>query len=155
MAASGSARGGIGSGSDLTISGMTTTTISPTTDSSRRRPIRADLVFWTVAGALVAALSGRLSHSWAVPRAVLLDVGLAFAVVGPILLLGLNRMRLSSGLVAAFVVTNFALAPLALSAAGLDWLGLTRAGNWALADAGLVMLALGIWQYLALRSMRR
>jgi hypothetical protein len=90
-----------------------------------------------------------------VPRAVLLDVGLAFAVVGPILLLGLNRMRLSSGLVAAFVVTNFALAPLALSAAGLDWLGLTRAGNWALADAGLVMLALGIWQYLALRSMRR
>ncbi|UMB67693.1 hypothetical protein [Mycobacterium paraterrae] len=134
---------------------MTTTAISSTTDSSRRRPLRADLVFWTAAGALVAALSGPLSHSWAVPRAVLLDVGLVFAIVGPLMLLGLRRMRLSSGLVAAFVVTNFALAPLALAAAGFDWLGLTRAGNWALADAGLVMLVLGIWQYVALRSLRR
>lgn len=112
-------------------------------------------MFWTAAGALVAALSGPLSHSWAVPRAVLLDVGLVFAIVGPLMLLGLRRMRLSSGLVAAFVVTNFALAPLALAAAGFDWLGLTRAGNWALADAGLVMLVLGIWQYVALRSLRR
>lgn len=134
---------------------MTTTAISHSVDSSRRRSLRADLLFWTAAGAVVAALSGPLSHSWAVPRAVLLGVGLAFAILGPFMLLGLNRMRPTRGLVAGFVVTNFVLAPLALVAAGLDWLGLTRSGNWALADAGLVMVVLGGWQYTALRSLRR
>lgn len=134
---------------------MTTTAISRSTDTSRRRSLYADLIFWTAAGAVVAALSGPLSHSWAVPRAVLLDVGLVFAIFGPVLVLGVNRMRVTRGLVAGFVATNFVLAPLSLAAAGLDWLGLSRAGNWALADAGLVMLVLGIWQYAALRSMRR
>lgn len=71
------------------------------------------------------------------------------------MLLGLNRMRPTRGLVAGFVVTNVVLAPLALVAAGLDWLDLTRSGNWALADAGLVMVVLGGWQYTALRSLRR
>jgi hypothetical protein len=134
---------------------MTTTAIPRSTATSRRRSLYADLSFWTAAGAVVAALSGPLSHSWGVPRAVLLDVGLVFAILGPLLLLGVNRMRVTRGLVAGFVVTNFALAPLSLAAAGLDWLGLTRAGNWALTDAGLVMLVLGIWQYTALRSLRR
>ncbi|WP_067338738.1 hypothetical protein [Mycobacterium sp. 1245111.1] len=86
---------------------------------------------------------------------MLLDVGLVFAIFGPFLVLGVNRMRVTRGLVTGFVVTNFVLAPLSLAAAGLDWLGLSRAGNWALADAGLVMLVLGIWQYAALRSLRR
>ena len=134
---------------------MTTTAISRPTDTSRRRSLYADLIFWTTAGAVVAALSGPLSNSWGVPRAVLLDVGLVFAIFGPLLVLGVNRMRVTRGLVAGFVVTNFVLAPLSLVAAGLDWLGLSRAGNWALADAGLVMLVLGIWQYTALRSLRR
>ena len=65
--------------------------------------------------------------------------------------LGLNRIRATRGLVAAFVVTNFVLAPLAWAAAWFGWLGLSRAGNWALADAGLVMLALGAWQLTAFR----
>ena len=134
---------------------MTTTAISRSTDTSRRRSLYADLIFWTAAGAVVAALSGPLSNSWGIPRAVLLDVGLMFAIFGPLLVLGVNRMRVTRELVAGFVVTNFALAPLSFAAAGLDWLGLSRAGNWALADAGLVMLVLGIWQYTALRSLRR
>jgi hypothetical protein len=134
---------------------MTTTAISRSTDTSRRRSLYADLIFWTAAGAVVAALSGPLSNSWGIPRAVLLDVGLVFAIFGPLLVLGVNRMRVTRGLVAGFVVTNFALAPLSFAAAGLGWLGLSRAGNWALADAGLVMLVLGIWQYTTLRSLRR
>ncbi len=131
---------------------MTTTAISRSTDASRRRPLRADLIFWTVAGAVIAAFSRPLSDSWAVPHAVLLDVGLVFAIFGPALLLGVNRMRPTRGLVAGFVVTNFVLAPLAWAAAGFDWLPLSKAGNWALADAGVVMLVLGVWQFTALRA---
>jgi hypothetical protein len=133
---------------------MTTTSISAKSrpaDSARRRSVRADLVFWTSAGAVVAALSAPLARWWDAPRQVLLDGGLAFVILGPVMLLGLNRMRATRGLVAAFVVTNFVLAPLAWAAACFDWLGLSRAGNWALADAGLVMLALGAWQLAALR----
>jgi hypothetical protein len=134
---------------------MTTTTMSRPTDSSRKRSLFADLIFWTLAGAVVAALSGPLSGSWGVPRAVLLDVGLAFAVLGPILVLGINRMRPTRGLIGGFVVTNFVLAPLAWLAAGFGWLPLSAAGNWALFDAGVVMFVLGVWQYTALRSSRR
>lgn len=133
---------------------MTSTSISAKaqpSDSARRRPLRADLVFWTAAGAVVAALSGPLARWWDVPRGVLLDAGLAFVILGPVLLLGLNRIRATRRLIAGFVVTNFLLAPLALAAAGLGWLGLSRAGSWALADAGVVMLALGAWQLSALR----
>jgi hypothetical protein len=113
--------------------------------------VRADLVFWTSAGAVIAALSAPLARWWDVPRQVLLDGGLAFVILGPAMLLGLNRIRATRGLVAAFVVTNFGLAPLAWAAAWFGWLGLSRAGSWALADAGLVMLALGAWQLSALR----
>jgi hypothetical protein len=133
---------------------MTTTAISRPTDTSRRRPLLADLVFWTAAGAVVAALSRPLSDSWGIPRAVLLDVGLVFAILGPVLVLGINRMRPTRGLVAGFVATNFLLAPITLAAAAFDWLGVSRAGNWALADAAAVMLVLGVWQLTALRSSR-
>jgi hypothetical protein len=131
---------------------MTTTSISARPiDSARRRSLRADLVFWTSAGAVVAATSGPLAHWWGVPRAVLLDGGIAFVVLGPILLLGINRMRPTRGLVAGFVVTNFVLAPITAAAAWLDWLRLSGAGNWALADAAAIMLVLGAWQLTALR----
>jgi hypothetical protein len=134
------------------MKGMTTTAIPRRdTDSARTRSLRADLVFWTSAGAVVAALSGPLAHWWGIPRAVLLDGGLAFAILGPILLLGIKKMRPTNGLVAGFVVTNFLLAPLTLAAAWFGWLGLSRAGDWALADAGLAMLVLGVWQLTALR----
>jgi hypothetical protein len=134
---------------------MTSRTIPRESDSSRRRSLRADLVFWTAAGAVVAALSRPLGDWWHVSRAALLDVGLAFAIFGPIMLLGLNRMRPTRGLVAGFVVTNFLLAPLTAAAAWFGWLGLSAAGNWALADAAAVMLVLGIWQFTALRSSHR
>jgi hypothetical protein len=130
---------------------MTTTAIDRATDSTRRLPLRADLVFWTAAGAVVAALSRPLSAEWGVPRALLLDAGLVFAIFGPVLLLGINRLRPTRGLVAGFVATNFLLAPITLAAADLDWLRLSAAGNWALAGAGAVMLVLGIWQFTALR----
>jgi hypothetical protein len=133
---------------------MTSTTISARSgqpDSARRRSIRADLVFWTSAGAVVATLSGPLAQWWGAPRGVLLGGGLIFVVLGPILLLGLNRIRPTRGLVASFVVTNFLLAPLAWAAARFGWSGLSHAGNWALACAGAVMLVLGVWQLTALR----
>ncbi|GBE65979.1 hypothetical protein MFM001_24410 [Mycobacterium sp. MFM001] len=134
---------------------MTTTSISTTSrrnDTRRWRSIAADLAFWTVAGGAVAALSGPLSQAWHVPRAVLLAGGLSFLVLGPVLLLGLKRVRPTTGaLVSAFVVTNFLLAPITVVSAFLGWLPLSTAGNWALADAGAVMLVLGIWQFTALR----
>jgi hypothetical protein len=133
---------------------MTSTSISARSgqpDAARRRSVLADLVFWTCAGAAVAALSGPLAQWWGAPRALLLDGGLIFVVLGPILVLGLNRMGAARGLVAGFVVTNFVLAPLAWAAAWFGWAGLSRAGNWALIDAGVVMLALGGWQLAALR----
>jgi hypothetical protein len=135
--------------------GMTNTSISANprpTESARRRSLRADLGFWTAAGAVIAALSGPLAHSWQVSRTVLLVGGLSFAVFGPVLLLGLNRIRrVSRGLVTGFVVTNFLLAPITAAAAWFGWLGLSAAGNWALADAAAVMLVLGFWQLTALR----
>jgi hypothetical protein len=134
---------------------MTSTSIAANprhTDSARRRPLRADLAFWTAAGAIVAALSGPLSHSWQVSRTVLLVGGLSFAIFGPVLLFGLQRVRpVSRGLVASFVVTNGLLAPITAAAAWFGWLGLSAAGNWALADAAAVMLLLGVWQFTALR----
>jgi hypothetical protein len=131
---------------------MTTTSISTRPiGSTRKRSLRADLVFWTSAGAVVAALSGPLAHWWGVPRAVLLDGGLVFAVLGPILLLAINRMRPTRALVAGFVVTNVLLAPLTAAAAWFGWLRLSGPGNWALADAAAVMLVLGVWQLTALR----
>jgi hypothetical protein len=132
---------------------MTSTSISANprhTDSARRRSLRADLVFWTAVGAVVAALSGPLAHWWQVSRTVLLVGGLSFAILGPVMLLGLNRIRrVSRGLVAGFVVTNFLLAPITAAAAWFGWLGLSAAGNWALADAAAAMLVLGVWQLTA------
>ena len=133
---------------------MTSTSISANprpTDSARRRSVGADLVFWTAAGAVVAALSGPLAHSWEVSRTPLLVGGLSFAIFGPVLLIGLSRIRrVSRGLVTGFVVTNFLLAPITAAAAWFGWLGLSAAGNWALADAVAVMLVLGCWQLTAL-----
>jgi hypothetical protein len=137
---------------------MTTTSIAPRSlhaDAARRRSVRADLAFWTAAGAVVAALSGPLAHSWQVSREPLLVGGLSFAIGGPILLLGLHRVRpVSRGLVAAFVVTNFLLAPITAAAAWFGWLGLSAAGNWALVDAAAVMLVLGLWQLATARRSR-
>lgn len=135
---------------------MTSTSIAPHTDSPRRQSVYADLVFWTAAGAVVAALSRPLSDWWHLSRAVLLDVGLTFAILGPVLLVGLNRVRpIPRRMVAGFVATNVVLTPLAWAAAWFGWLGLSRAGNWALADAGAIMLTLGIWQLAALRRAHR
>ena len=132
---------------------MTSTSISANprhTDSARRRSLRADLVFWTAAGAVVAALSGPLAHWWQVSGTVLLVGGLSFVILGPVMLLGLNRIRrVSRGLVGGFVVTNFLLAPITAAAAWFGWLGLSAAGNWALADAAAAMLVLGVWQLTA------
>jgi hypothetical protein len=134
---------------------MTSTSISAKprrTDVARWRSIIADLGFWTAVGAVAAALSGPLSDWWDVPRAVLLEGGLAFLVIGVVLLFGLNRIRpMPGGLVASFVATNFLLAPIVWAAAIFGWLRLSAAGNWALADAGVIMLVLGIWQLTTLR----
>lgn len=134
---------------------MTTTAIFPTSrhaDQTRWRSIRADLGFWSVVGAVVAALSGPLGDWWNVPRAELLVGGLAFLVGGIVLLFGLNAIRPTSrGLVLSFGVSNLLLAPSLWAAAALGWLPLSTAGNWALAGAGDVALVLGVWQLIALR----
>jgi hypothetical protein len=134
---------------------MTTTSISATsrlTDLARWRSIRADLVFWTTVGAVVAALSGPLADWWHAPHSELLVGGLVFLVGGVGLLLGLSRLRPTPrALVAGFGVSNLLLAPILWAAALFGWLPLTAAGNWALADAGAVALGLGVWQLSALR----
>ena len=134
---------------------MTTAAISTRThptDATRWRSIRADLVFWTVVGAVVAALDRQLGNWWNVPRVALLIGGLAFLVIGPALLFGLNRIRPTPrGLVLGFGVSNLLLAPTLWATASLGELQLSAAGNWALAGAGDVALVLGIWQLTTLR----
>jgi hypothetical protein len=118
--------------------------------------IVADLAFWSVAGASGAALSERLENWWGIPHGVLLAVGLAFLVGGAGLLFALNRVRTTScRLVWGFGVFNLVFAPLAWAAALSGWLGLSRAGDWALGWAGGIALALGIWQLNALRRSQR
>ena len=138
---------------------MTTVTISARTrptDATRWRPVRADLVFWTVVGAVVAAFSGPLGDWWNVSRAGLLIGGLAFLVSVPALLFGLNRIRPTSrGLVLGFGVSNLLLVPTLWALALRGLLPLSTAGNWALAGAGDVALLLGVWQLTALRRSRR
>lgn len=131
--------------------GMTTASISHRTDAARRWSVVADLAFWTAAGAVATVASTPLAHAWGVPRAVLLGTGITFVTLGPVLLLGLRRIRVTRGLVAGFVATNAVLTPLAWAAAEYGWLRLTHAGNEALVGAGVVMLALGAWQTLSLR----
>jgi Mg/Co/Ni transporter MgtE len=103
-------------------------------------------------GAVIAALSGPISQWWNVPRTELVVGGVSFLVLGPVLLLGLSRVRpVSRGLVLAFGISNLLLAPTLWAAAALGWLPLTAAGNWSLASAGDVALVLGVWQLSALR----
>jgi hypothetical protein len=138
---------------------MTSTSISARprhTDAAGSRSIRADLAFWTVVGAVVAAFSGPLGNWWNISRAALLVGGVAFLVGGVALLFVLNRARSTSqGLLLAFGVSNLLLAPTLCVMALGGWLPLSAAGNWALAGAGDVALVLGIWQLSALRRSRR
>ncbi|MGH3532393.1 MAG: hypothetical protein ACRDT5_06785 [Mycobacterium sp.] len=122
------------------------------TDDGRRRSIFADLAFWSLAGAIVATLSGPLGDWWSVPHAALLAGGLAFLVGGVGLLFGLNRIRPTPRhLVWGFGVFNLIVAPIVWAAALNGWLPLSEPGNWALACAGGAALVLGGWQLNALR----
>jgi hypothetical protein len=113
--------------------------------------IIADLAFWSVAGAIGAALSERLGKWWGIQHEVLLVVGLAFVVVGAGLLFALNRVgAMSRRLVWVFGVFNLVLAPLAWAVALSGWLKFSTAGDWALGWAGGITLVLGIWQLSAL-----
>ena len=113
--------------------------------------IVADLAFWTVAGAIGAALSERLGQWWGIQHEVLLVVGLAFVVVGAGALFALNRVgAMSRRGVWVFGVFNLVLAPLAWAMASSGWLNVSTAGDTALGWAGAIALVLGIWQLSAL-----
>jgi hypothetical protein len=125
-------------------------------DGAAWRSIVADLAFWSVAGAIGAALSERLGKWWGIPHGVLLAVGLVFLVGGAGLLFALNRVRPTSRrLLWGFGVFNLVLAPLAWVAALSGWLGLSTAGDWALGWAGGIALVLGILQLNALQRLPR
>ncbi len=118
----------------------------------RWQPIFADLAFWTLAGATVAALSGPLGQWWSAPRMALVAGGLSFLALGIGLLWGLQRVRPTPRtLVRSFAMVNLVLAPVAWAAALFHLLPLSAAGNWALAAAGDVMLMLGLWQWWSVR----
>ena len=75
---------------------MTNASISHSPDrinDTRWRSVGTDLAFWTVVGAVVAALSGPLGEMWGVPRTDLVAGGLSFLAGGALLLFGLNRIR--------------------------------------------------------------
>ncbi|ORW02009.1 hypothetical protein [Mycobacterium kyorinense] len=120
--------------------------------SQRWRAILADLVFWSLAGAIVAAFSGPFGEWWHVPRSVLLAGGLTFLVGGLGLLFGLNRLRPTPRrLVWGFGMFNLIFAPIVWVTAMYGWLPLSAPGNWALASAGVIALVLGGWQLDTLR----
>src|ERR1700744_896687 len=97
-------------------------------DNAARWSVVADLAFWSLAGAIGAALSDRLGKWWGIPHGVLLAVGLTFLVGGAGLLVVLNRVRPTSRrLVWGFGVLNLVLAPLAWATALAGWLGLSTA----------------------------
>jgi hypothetical protein len=129
---------------------MTSETISGShsrTDDARWRSILADLGFWSLAGAVVAALSGPLGDWWNVPRAVLLAGGLALFVGGAGLLVGLKRMHPPLRQLAwGFAMFNLVFAPTVWATAFYGWLPLSEPGNWALAVGGGISLVLGLWQ---------
>jgi hypothetical protein len=137
---------------------MTNASISSSPDrinDTRWRSVGTDLAFWTLVGAVVAALSGPLGEMWGVPRADLVAGGLSFLAGGALLLMGMNRIRpLSRGLVLSCGVSNLLLAPTVWAAAAFGWLPLSSAGNWALAGAGDVALVLGVWQLATARRSR-
>lgn len=122
------------------------------TDDARWRSIVADLAFWSVVGAIAATLSGPLGDWWRAPQAVLITGGLAFVIAGVVLLFGLSRKRpISRSLVRAFSLSNLVVALIAWLAALFGWFPLSGPGNWALAAAGGVALALGLWQLSTVR----
>jgi hypothetical protein len=126
------------------------------TDDGRWRSVFADLAFWSLAGAIVAALSGPLGDWWSVPHAALLVGGLVFVVGGAGLLFGLNRFRPTPRhLVWGFGVFNLIFAPIVWATALYGWLPLSEAGNWALVSAGGVALVLGSWQLNTLHRPQR
>jgi hypothetical protein len=155
LAAFGSGLGRFGTESGRILWRMTSQSISPSyrdAAAGRRRSIVADLAFWSVVGAIVAALSKPAGEWWRVPQPVLLAGGVSFAALGVGLLIGLSRIRfIPRGLVWGFGASNLLLAPIAWLAAALRWLPLSAAGNLALITAGLAALVLGSWQLNALR----
>lgn len=115
-------------------------------------PIVADLAFWSIAGAGVAAFSGPLGRWWGVPPDALLAGGALFAVAGTALWLVLRKIRpMPRRLVWSFGAVNMSLAPIAWAAALCHWLPVSTAGNWAVASAGDAALVLGAWQLSVLR----
>lgn len=116
-------------------------------DRGRWQSIAADLAFWSLAGAIVAALSGPLGDWWSVPHPALLAGALAFLVGGVGLLFGLNRMRpIPRRLVRGFGVFNLIFAPVVWVTALSGWLSVSESGNWALVAAGGIAVVLGSWQ---------
>ncbi|HET6167154.1 MAG TPA: hypothetical protein VFE07_10025 [Marmoricola sp.] len=114
---------------------------------SGRAPVLADLVFWTVAGTVVIALSGSLDSTWGTDRAALVVVAGVLVVGGLAALAALWRTRpMPRRLVRVFGVANLGIAPVVLVAALIDLLDLTGSGNAALAGVAVVTVVLGAWQ---------
>lgn len=103
------------------MTGEQTSRGSGKADDAARWSIVADLAFWSVAGAIGAALSETLGKWWGIQHGDLLAVGLAFLVGGAGLLFALNRIRPTPcELVRGFGVFNLVLAPLAWATAVSD-----------------------------------
>ena len=116
------------------------------------RAIVADLAFWTIAGALAAAVSAPIGDLIDV-RPLWFAMGAAgLAAVSVASLLGLNRMRpVSRQLVWGFAIGNLVLAPMVWLTALLGWLPLSSFANWGLAACADAMFLLGLYQLYALR----
>lgn len=119
------------------------------------RPIAADLTFWGVTGAIVAAAAGPLGDLFGIAPKWLVIVGVVFVAAAIPALYLLNRSRAAQlPMLWSLAIFNAVLAPFAWIAALLGWFPLTTAGNWGLAAIGDVALVLAIYQFNGLRLRR-
>jgi hypothetical protein len=111
------------------------------------RSVTADLVFWGVVSVLALIFLTQLSAAWGVPRQVLLGIS---AVIGASAVVGLLVFRRTGPpprrLIRSFGITNLVMTPVLVVIGLAGILGLTAAGNLAIAAAGAATLLLGAWQ---------
>jgi hypothetical protein len=119
----------------------------------RGLPVRADVAWWGVVGAVITPAASPLGHSWGIRPQVLAGVGGVLALGAVALWLWVRRARpMPRAVVITFGAANLATAAVLVALASLRVLPLTSTGNGALWVASGIVVALGTWQLNAART---